>query len=487
MKLNRTNSEVLPTGIPKPSYDRHCMKGRQIVHIGVGGFHRAHQAFYLEELLCKGLTDWTICGMGVLNEDKKLRDILRRQDHLYTLVVKHPEGRVCPQVIGSIVDYVFMPDDPAAAIRRLADPQTGIISLTITEGGYNFDEKGDFIFDTPDVRWDMEHPEEPKTVFGLLAAALKKRRQADAPVTILSCDNIQHNGDVMRRMLLAYVGVAMPSLSEWIGANVGFPNCMVDRITPVTSPGDIELLSERFGVDDEWPVTCEPFIQWVLEDDFRYGRPAWELAGAQFVADIDPYENIKLRLLNAGHSLLGFFGSLAGYRTVDEAVGDPVIRRALRAFMDDEVAPTLDCAEGIDLDEYKESLICRFANPNIKDSLARICSDSSDKLPKFLFPTIHERSKAGGEIKYCATALAAWCRILELRAEGLYDYPVKDSALRELTEAALATRKSGTPEFLKITAVFGNLAEERRLACEFMERLGEIRLLGIKETLLKLI
>jgi len=486
MKLNQNNLQVLPSGIQRFSYDRTGHE-RVIVHIGVGGFHRAHQAFYLDELLCAGLAGWTICGMGIKCKDEKMYGVLKKQDYLYTLIVKHSDGSVCPRVIGSIVNYVFVPQDPAAAIGKLADPRTGIVSLTITEGGYNFDQNGDFIFDNPDVQWDIEHPDSPKTVFGLLTAALRRRKERNIPAfTVLSCDNILRNGDVTRKMLLSFTDVLDKELSQWIVDNVSFPNSMVDRITPVTTQSDIVLLREKFGMEDAWPVTCEPFTQWTLEDDFCDGRPAWEQAGVQYVRDIEPYEKAKIRLLNAGHSLLGFFGSLAGHRTIDEAVGEAVMQNTLRAFMDHEVTPVLEKVEGIDLTGYKESLIDRFSNPYIRDQLERICSDSSAKLPKFLIPTIHEQLNRNGQITCGVTVLAAWCHTLELYARGLYDYPIQDAMLEELARAAVRTAEDGTPEFLEIAVIFGELSKQPRFTDEFFKRLNDIRTLGIRAVLLKL-
>lgn len=487
MKLSQKNLEALPSDIPRPAYDR-SGKERFIVHIGVGGFHRAHQAVFLHELLEKGLSsEWAICGLGVMSGDERTCAALREQDFLYTLMIKHPDGAVCPQIIGSLVDYVYAPADPAAAVERLADPRTRIVSLTITEGGYNFDQHGAFIFDTPEIKHDLEHPESPRTVFGLLAAALRLRRErGQRAFTLLSCDNIQHNGDVARRMLLSFAGALDGDLAAWIDTHVCFPNSMVDRITPTTTPADIELLSSRFGIDDALPVTCEPFIQWVLEDDFADSRPALEQAGVQFVEEIAPYEKVKLRLLNAGHSMLGFTGSLLGYRTIDEAVADPLVRDSLRAFMDQEVTPTLGRVDGIDLEGYKANLFRRFANPNIRDQLTRICSDNSAKLPKFLIPTLVEQLACGGPVRYGATIVAAWCRTLELCGQGRYDYPVQDALLDELIDRAMATAGSGSPEFLKLPMVFGDLADNARFAGEFMARLEDIRTLGIRDALLKL-
>ena len=488
MKLSQNNLKALPLNVPKPLYDRNGHGHKQfIVHIGVGGFHRSHQAFYLDELLNAGLADWAICGMGVKSEDEKIHKTIKEQDYLYTLIVKHSDGSIHPRVIGSIVDYIFVPENKRAAIGKLADPQTKIVSLTITEGGYNFDQNGNFIFENPDVQWDIEHPDAPKTIFGLLVAALRLRKERNIPAfTVLSCDNIQHNGDVTRKMLLSFTDVVDKALSEWIKANVRFPNSMVDRITPVTTQSDIELLNEKYGIEDAWPVTCEPFTQWALEDHFPNSRPVWEQAGVQFVQEIELYEKVKIRLLNAGHSFLGFIGSLAGYETIDEAVGEALIQKSLRAFMDEEVTPILGEVKGIDLDDYKACLIRRFSNPNIRDRLVRICSDSSAKLPKFLIPTIQEQLQNNGQIKYGATILAAWCHALELYAEGRYNYPLRDDMLDELVQAAIRTTQNGAPDFPEIAVIFGELSKQPRFMDEFMKRLNDIRTFGIRAALLKL-
>jgi mannitol 2-dehydrogenase len=383
-----------------------------------------------------------------------------------------------------MVDYVFVPENPALAIAKLADAQTKIVSLTITEGGYNFDQNGDFIFDNPDIQWDIHHPEAPKTVFGLLARALKMRYlNGYEPFTVLSCDNIQHNGDVVRKMLLSFTKRVDKSLAEWIRTNASFPNSMVDRITPVTMPQDIELLREKTGIEDDCPVTCEPFVQWVLEDRFPTGRPVWEKVGAQFVKDIDPYEKMKLRLLNAGHSFLGFVGSLFSYQTIDETINNPLICKCLRAFMDNEVTPLLGHIEGVDLEDYKDNLIERFRNPNIRDQLTRICSESSVKLPKFLIPTVNEQLERNGPVRYAIIALAAWFRTLELYAVGKYDYPIQDAMLDELTQAAT----DDTPlTFLRLESVFGDLAQNPRFIGEFTDTFNNIREYGIEKTLTNL-
>ncbi|MCL4166122.1 UNVERIFIED_CONTAM: hypothetical protein GTU68_033697, partial [Idotea baltica] len=397
--------------ISRPSYDRSKLTAG-IVHIGVGGFHRSHEAFYTDELLkTTEATDWAICGVGLREGDRTIAEILKKQDYLYSLIVKHPNGQARVRVIGSLIDFLLGCDDPVAVTDRMADQSTKIVSLTITEGGYNFHpSSGEFNFDNEDVQHDLENPSRPKQVFGYLTEALRKRRAAGLPAfTIQSCDNIEHNGDVTRKMLLAFAEKQDSDLAKWIAREVKFPNAMVDRITPVTSKEDLEFLENEFGVKDEWPVVCEPFCQWVIEDEFSDARPAWEKVGAQFVPNVTPYETMKLRLLNAGHSVLGLLGSVHGHQTIGGCISDPLFQTYLRRFMDEEATPVLKPVEGIDLADYKDSLIERFGNPAIKDDLSRICSESSAKLPKFLISTIHENLQRGGSIKFATLVIAAWC------------------------------------------------------------------------------
>lgn len=282
-----------------------------IVHVGVGGFFRSHEAFYTDELMkTQNASEWGICGVGLREADRKMAAVLKKQDLLYTLITKHPGGTTKSRVIGSLVDFILGSDDPDAVINAMASPDTRIVSLTITEGGYNVEpDTGEFNFSNPDAQHDLENPFRPKLVFGYLTAALRKRRDSGLPAfTVQSCDNIQHNGNLTRKMVVGFAQRQDPELAKWIETEVCFPNAMVDRITPVTTAEDIEYLEDEWGLHDEWPVTCEPFCQWVIEDKFSNGRPQWEAVGAQFVPDVTPYETMKLRLLNAGHSVLGILG-----------------------------------------------------------------------------------------------------------------------------------------------------------------------------------
>src|ERR1700676_5371850 len=345
MKLNKSTLAHIP--IDKPSYDRDEI-GIGIVHFGVGGFHRAHQARYVDRLLEMGLaTEWGICGVGVLPGDRKMADVMAAQDGLHTLLVENPDGSREARVIGSIVDYRYAPDDPEAVIELLAAPSTRIISLTITEGGYNIDN----------LAGSAGSAGGGVTVFGLVADALARRRDRGiASPTIVSCDNIEGNGEVARHAFTTYAEREHPGLGVWMSTHPRFPNSMVDRITPATTPDVIALLADEFGVEDQWPVVAEPFTSWVLEDDFSDGRPPLEGAGALLVDDVTPYELMKLRLLNASHQSLCYFAYLAGYRLVHDAASDPLFAEFLLEYMDSEPTPTLKPVPGIDLPDYKRTL-----------------------------------------------------------------------------------------------------------------------------------
>ncbi|KGM07983.1 Multiple polyol-specific dehydrogenase [Methylophaga thiooxydans] len=474
ISLSQSNLSQLPKDITYPTYDRSKVKCG-IVHVGVGGFHRSHEAFYTDELLGLGASaDWGICGVGLREADRKLRDILKSQDYLYTLIVKHPDGKTENRVIGSLVDFLMGCDDPVSVIDRMASPETKIVSLTITEGGYNVDPvTGEFDFSTTGAKHDLENPLQPKLVFGFLTSALRKRRDAGIPAfTVQSCDNIQHNGNLTRKMLLGFAREQDPELAKWIEREVCFPNGMVDRITPVTTAADMDYLTSQKSLRDDWPVTCEPFTQWVIEDKFSNGRPEWEAVGAQFVPDVTPYEKMKLRLLNAGHSVLGLLGSIHGFESIDECASNELFAKYLRAFMDSEATPVLDAVEGVDLDDYKDTLLERFSNPNIKDNLARICLESSSKLPVFLIPTITENLKQGGSIKYATLVIAAWCYYSDkgMSKDG-EKLEIVDEMKEALHQAAAGTSKNKL-SFLNLKPVFGELIQSKTFTDEYSRMVG---------------
>ncbi len=475
-RLSQKNLDRLPAEIERPTYDRDLLTPG-IVHVGVGGFHRSHEAFYHDALLQSGdLTAGGICGVGLRESDRRMATVLKEQDYLYSMIIKHPDGRRETRVIGSIVDYLMGCDDPVAVIDRMANPATKIVSLTITEGGYNVDPMtGEFDATNPDAQHDVRHSLAPRLVFGFLAAALQKRRQAAMPAfTVQSCDNIQHNGDLTGRMLIAFARMQDADLADWIEREVCFPNSMVDRITPVTSDADVDYLRSEFDLDDEWPVACEPFTQWVIEDNFSAGRPRWQDVGVQFVPDVSPYEKMKLRLLNAGHSILGILGSIHGYQTIDECMGDELFTKYLQQFFDQEATPVLDPVPGINLDEYKASLIERFGNPSIADKLSRICLESSSKLPVFLIPTIRENLARGGSIKYATLVVSAWCYYCDkqIDAHGMA-LDVNDEMKANLQRAARATAQNRL-SFIRFKPVFGDLAANERFATTYTKLVDKV-------------
>lgn len=463
MKLTKSTLAQIP--IDKPSYDRdETTVG--IVHFGVGGFHRAHQAMYVDRLLEKGLAgQWGICGVGVMPSDRKMADVMAAQDGLYTLLLENPDGNRDARVIGSIVDYRYAPDDPEAVIELLAAPSTRIISLTITEGGYNIDGL------------------DGVNVFGLVADALARRRDRGVgSPTIVSCDNIEGNGSVARHTFTTYAERVHPGLGEWMTEHTCFPNSMVDRITPVTTPDVIAVLENDFGVEDQWPVAAEPFTSWVLEDDFSDGRPPLEEADVLLVDDVTPYELMKLRLLNASHQSLCYFAYLAGYRLVHDAAGDPLFAEFLRAYMDSEATPTLKPVPGIDLPDYKQTLIERFANPGVKDTIARLCFGSSDRIPKWLLPVVRANLAAGGPVRLSAATVASWARYAEGVDEQGEPIDVQDQLADTLVPLARSQRENPTA-FIENTDVFGDLAAQPRFVEAYLWALDSLHREGARATL----
>jgi mannitol 2-dehydrogenase len=429
-------AEIARAGIPVPTYDRARLEP-SIVHVGVGGFHRAHLAVYAHELASQG-SGWGIVGLGLLAADAVMAEALCGQDCLYTLIEKG-NGEPSAQVIGSITRYVHAPaGQEAAAAALIAAPATLILSLTVTESGY--------AEPPPDDRAAGE-----RTTFDRIASALARRRDGDAGrITILSCDNVPRNGDAARAATLSAAALLDGSLPAWVDEHCSFPNSMVDRITPATAPDDRDWLLDRTGIVDSWPVVSEPFRQWVMEDDFAGGRPPWDEAGALFTDRIHDWEQYKLRMLNAGHSSIAYLAALAGITYVHEAMAEPAFRTFLESLIEREAIPTLVEIPGHPREDYAESVFERFANVGVRDQIARVCIDGSAKFPTFLIPTIQSQLEGGGPVERAATALAGWARYLAVVASDRQAFDADGDTARRY--AADATRDALA--FLDYEAVF---------------------------------
>jgi mannitol 2-dehydrogenase len=474
VRLNMAALDGLPAGIPGPRYDRREV-AHSIVHIGVGGFFRAHQAVYLDRLLhLPGNEEWGYVGVGLLPFDAAIRDAMLAQDCLYTVIERSAQGDA-PRVIGALLDFLYAPDNPEAVLEKMAAPGTRIVALTITEGGY-YVNQGDGSFDAahPDIVHDLAHPHAPRCSFGYLAEALNRRRARGlAPFTIQSCDNLQHNGDVARAMLLAFIQLRDPGLADWLAQHGAFPNSMVDRITPATTDEHRLLLREKFGLLDQWPVMTEPFMQWVIEDRFPGGRPAWEKVGAQITDDVAPYEKMKLRLLNAGHQAICYLGMLLGYTYAHQALADAGIRQLLVRMMDDEVTVLLAAPAGIDLEQYKRTLVERFANPAIRDQLSRIGTEGSARIPKFVLPSVREQLARGGPIALLSFTVACWLRYLNGKADDGAAMPLNDPYAGKLREHALRGGADASV-LLSLRELFGDLADQPRFVAAVSDALARL-------------
>lgn len=501
----RLSDRALPgTRASLPVYDRSRLS-TGIVHIGVGGFHRAHQAAVLDELQARGeAARWGITGVGALPADTRMRDALNDQDGLYTLTLKHPDGRREHRVIGSIRDMVVASEDPRGAVELMADPATRIVSLTITEGGYNIDRStGLFDETTPAVAHDLALLREDtvvtvpdpqdggglRSVFGLVVDALQKRRQRGiAPFTVMSCDSIPGNGDTAARQFVAFAELVDLRLAQWIRERVPFPNSMVDRSTPATVDADRENVLADTGRLDAWPVVAEPFFQWVLEDRFvpgpdgAPGRPAFEEAGVQLVEDVEPYELMKLRLLSASQQALCYPGRLLGLEYAHEVCADPLCIAYLLAYMELEATPTLREVPGIDLDAYRRSLIERFANPEVRDPLAGLCAQSSERIPRWLLPVVRENLEAGRSVALCATIVASWARCAEGADEAGNPLEILDPR-RDAVLRAAARQAEDPLAFLRSEALFGDLAQRPAFTGPYLRALRAFRTRGTRAAL----
>ena len=391
-----------------------------IMHIGVGNFHRAHEEFYTNRLLADTTQqNWGICGVMLLPGDERLYKALKKQDNIYTLTVCGRDGKDEVYCIGSLVELIWGVENPKAVIDKIADKDIKIITMTITEGGYNIDKtSGEFMLGENNVKHDITNPRTPKTVFGFIAEGLRRRKEAgNGPITLLSCDNLQHNGNTAKKAFTTFITAQDKELAEWVEQNVTFPNSMVDRITPATRPEDVILLNEKNGTQDEAPVYSEDFIQWVIEDNFIAGRPAWETVGVEFTDDVTAYENMKLSSLNASHTLLSYPAFLSGYRKVDEAMHDERFAHFLRTFMDKDITPYVPVPGNTDLELYKQTLIERFANRSVSDQLARLCFDGVSKYPVYVMPNLIKMIRDKADFTRVAFSMAAYRHYLKYRTD----------------------------------------------------------------------
>ncbi|MUG89458.1 mannitol dehydrogenase family protein [Bombella sp. ESL0385] len=404
--------KTLPKNVAGPSYDvRKVTSG--IVHFGVGNFFRAHLGYYVDRVLAlPGQEQWGITGVGLRSGERseKKAEEFRAQEGLYSLTEIAADGTTQIRVMGGLRDYLQAPDEPEKVLALLADKATKIISMTITEGGYNIDETtGEFRLTHPEVKEDLADPQHPKTVFGYVVEGLRRRREAGhGGLTVMSCDNLRHNGDVSRKAFVGYARAVDGELAQWIEQNVTFPNAMVDRITPSVSSEGKAKLNERSGLDDLQPLISEDFIQWVIEDRFAAGRPAFEKVGVEFSDQVSAYEHAKIRMLNSSHLILSAAGMLLGLKLVDQVLAEQPVHKFVDLMLEKDVIPTLKAPPGVDLHKYKATLLSRFSNKAMADQVARIASDATSKAQVFWTETVRAVLSEGRErsrIVYCMALL----------------------------------------------------------------------------------
>ena len=482
-RLSPDQLAELPADVVRPAYERSATRVG-IVHLGVGAFHRAHQAVYVDDRLAAGETDWAICGASLRAADTS--DALNPQRGLYTLAVRSGRDERL-RVIGALRRILLAPRNPEALIEAMSDPAVCIVSLTVTEKGYCHDPAtGALREDHPDIKADLSHPREPRTAPGFLAEALRRRREARTPpFTVLCCDNLPSNGKTVARVVARYAALLDADLARFVENEVVFPSTMVDRIVPATTDSDRTAISRRLGLEDAWPVVTEPFTQWVIEDRFGTGRPRLEDAGADLVADVAPYELMKLRLLNGSHSTLAYLGYLAGYETVSDVMRDDDFAVFMRDMMDREIAPTLAVPVGADLDGYKRLLLARFANPTLHHRTWQIAMDGSQKLPQRLLATIRDRLREAAPIAHLAVGVAAWMRYVTGIDEHGRTIDVRDPMSRELKALAdqagpVAARLA--PALLGVGAIFGDLPRDPRFVSAVADALAQIFDKGVRRT-----
>ena len=481
LRLSNANLDRITAQIGRPTYDRSGIRPG-IVHLGIGAFHRAHQAVVIDDLLARGASEWGIVGASLRSSDT--RDALAPQDCLYTLAVRSGAGTE-HRIIGSVLDTLVAPADPARLVARMADPATRIVSLTVTEKGYcHTPQTGELDTHHPDIVHDLERPNAPRSAPGFIVAALARRRDAagTVPFTVLSCDNLSANGHTAKRIVLQFAALRSRELAQWIEGEVAFPSTMVDRIVPETTEADRAAVASALGVTDAWPVVTEPFTQWIVEDRFPAGRPDLAAAGVQLVSDVTPFEHMKLRLLNASHSALAYLGYLAGHETIAATMTDDCFVAFARQVMAD-AAPTLAMPAGTDLATYSASLLQRFANPALHHRTWQIAMDGSQKLPQRLLGAMQDRLRLGLPIDTHAFAVAGWMRYVTAKDEAGNAIDVRDpiaAKLKTIGEKAGPVADRLAPALLEIDSIFGTLGNDPRMRSAVTQALAKLYEVGAR-------
>jgi mannitol 2-dehydrogenase len=481
-KLNLITSRGLRADVATPRYGRASLTSG-IVHFGVGNFHRAHLAVYLDDLFNMGLDhDWAIVGAGVMPFDEVMREKLVSQDYL-TTVVEQDANYSAARVTGAMIDFI-PPSERARLLALLADPAIRIVSLTVTEGGYMINPAtGTFDPSHPALQRDAQNPDDPTSVFGLILHGLKARKEVGvAPYTVMSCDNVPHNGVVTRNAVVGLARLMDASLADWVEQHVAFPNAMVDRITPATTDRERRIAHEQFGIEDNWPVFCEEFKQWVVEDHFPTGRPAFEKVGAQFVKDVTPFEYMKIRILNGGHAVIAYPGGLMDVHYVHEAMEHPLIRGFFEKVEQEEIMPTVPPVPNTNIYDYFKLIDRRFSNPKIGDTERRLCLDGSNRQPKFIVPVIADNLKAGRSISGLALESALWCRYCAGTTDSGKVIEPNDPSWDRLQALALKA-KADPPQWLTMDDVYGDVARDQSFRTAFTSWLNHLWQHGTAKTL----
>jgi len=466
-----------------PAYDRAALTPG-IVHIGLGNFHRAHMAVYLDDLFALGAgMDWAILGAGVRAPDARMREALKGQDCLSTVIELDPKGKTARR-IGAMVDFIEVQPDNAALVAAMMRPEIRIVSLTVTEGGYYVDPAtGRFDPSHPDIVADAAHPGRPATAFGAILAALKARRAAQVPAfTVMSCDNLPGNGDVTRAAVAGLARLSDPALADWVETEVAFPNGMVDRITPATGPRE-RAMAAGFGLgEDPVPVTCEPFRQWVLEDHFPAGRPPLEKVGVTFTPHVHAFEKMKIRILNGGHAIIAYPGGLMDVEYVHEAMADPLIAGFLDKVEREEILPIVPPVPGTDLGEYYSLIRERFANPEVADTERRLCLDGSNRQPKFIIPSIADNLAKGRLPRGLLLESALWCRYCMGISDSGKVIEANDPNWDKLQATARAAA-SDPAAWLGMAEIYGDLGQRADVVAVFGGFLSDLGARGTRAVL----